>query len=206
MPASSQEHDRPDTPTPHLVAGVLIGGTSARMGTTKATLPWGGLTMLETIVNTVLQVTDDCVLLGQHSATPPSLNRLKTIPDIHPGIGPIGGLHALLTSNRDTWCLLLSCDIPHITSRVITRLVDNIAPNVPIVAYRANHRFETCCALYHASLLPTLEQAIARKSRSLQRLIESLPHRTIAADDQTQRALNNINTPQEYLPPTRHEP
>lgn len=201
MHASLPNDDHPTAPTPPIVAGILIGGKSVRMGTTKAALPWGRLTMLETVVNTARLVTGECVLLGTPADAPPSLNRMRIVPDIHPDIGPIGGLHALLTHNPDTWCLLVSCDVPHITRRVLTRLVDGIAPNVSVVAYHANDRFETCCALYHASLLPALERAIAGGKRSLQRFVESVPHRAIPADNSTQRAVRNINTPQEYHPP-----
>ena len=192
------------TTTP-IVAGVLIGGKSARMGAAKANLPWAGTTILETVVATARRATSDCLLLGTAHELPPSLQDMKRIPDPYPDAGPIAGLHALLSAHPDTWCLLLSCDIPDITPQTITTLADRITHDALIIAYRIGHRLETCCALYHPSTLPHVQRAIGTGQYALRRLIASLPHIALPADGDARRALRNINTPADYHPPQQRK-
>ena len=204
---------------PAISAGVLIGGKSTRMGMDKALLPWKGLTLLESVVRTAHQVTDDCVLLGRAKQLPDSLTDTTLLPDSYPGIGPIAGLHALLTRSPNAWCLLLSCDIPNITIQTISGLVDHITSDTCVVAYATSsistkptdsnpwgtdphHDFlEPCCALYHSKILPDVERAITTRRYALRALIESVPHTRIPVDPATQAALYNINTSRDYTDP-----
>ncbi len=208
------------TEQPVITAGVLIGGKSSRMGTDKAMLPWKGSTLLESVVNTARQVTDDCVLLGSAQRLPEALIDMPRLPDAYPGIGPIAGLHALLSHRPDAWCLLLSCDIPDVTSQTIDVLVEHITPESRVVAYvtpsistrptdshpcdppyRTNahsSRIEPCCALYHSSVLRDVERAMATNRGSLSALIESVPHATLPVNPDSQAALHNINFPRDY--------
>ncbi|MEE9295576.1 MAG: molybdenum cofactor guanylyltransferase [Phycisphaerae bacterium] len=180
--------------------GVLIGGKSARMGTDKATMPWGNATILETIVHTARQVTTDCVLLGAGPELPRFLKDMKQLRDPYSDAGPMAGLAALLAHFPHQWCLLLSCDIPNVSPATITALVEQIAPDTKAIAY-STPMLETCCTLYHASVLPDVERAIAAHRLALHRLIRSIPHVAVPADAPTQRALFNINAPVDYTPP-----
>ena len=189
------------------------------MGTDKAMLPWKGSTLLESVVSTARQVTDDCVLLGGAERLPDSLMDMPQLPDAYPGIGPIAGLHALLTHRRDAWCLLLSCDVPNVTTQTISALVDHITPDTCVIAYATppisakptdsnpwgtdphQNSLEPCCALYHSKLLPDVERAITTERYALRTLIESVPHATLPVDPATQAALHNINFPQDYTDP-----
>ena len=184
--------------SPSIVAGVLVGGKSTRMGANKATLPWGDSTIIETIVETVRRVSPRCVLLGACDELPNSLADLKQLPDAHPGIGPMAGLYSLLAGHPDRWSLLISCDVPNVTCDVINNLVVHITPAARAVVYTTNSRPEPCCALYHAGILPDVERAIADRQYSLTRLIARLSPLEIEADTPIREALGNINTPEDY--------
>lgn len=183
-----------------IVAGILIGGKSTRMGADKATLPWGDSTIVETIVETVHRVTPECVLLGTCDQLPASLADLCQLLDSHPGIGPITGLHSLLVHHPASWCMLLSCDIPNITREAVNQLVARITPGNRVIVYTTDNRPEPCCALYHADILPNVERAIADKEYSLTKLIARLSPIKVPADDATRSALGNINTRDDYNP------
>lgn len=186
---------------PAIIAGILIGGRSERMGTSKANLLWGSATMLEAVHRTARTVSAQCVLLGTADPLPQALKEVKQIPDIYPGIGPIAGLHALLSRFPDHWCLLLGCDIPRINPQTIATLTDRLTTGNPIIACSIDSRLQPCCALYHPSILPRIQQAIAAGEYALHRLIESIPHTTVPTDAAAQASLDNINTPQDYHPP-----
>ncbi len=191
---------------PNIAAGILIGGKSVRMGTDKALLPWVGSTMAETVVATALQVAADSVLLGACDSLPQGLSGLKRLDDAVAGIGPIGGLAALLAHYPDRWCLLLGCDIPNVTTVTLSGLIERIVHGSQVVVYDVCDRLEPCCALYHSSILPQVSSAIARRRYKLHDLIRSLPYSAVAAGPATRRALHNINTPADYTPSESHKP
>lgn len=204
---------------PAITAGILIGGKSSRMGIDKALLPWKGSTLLESVVRTARQVSDDCVLLGDAARLPDSLMDMPRLPDAYAGIGPIAGLHALLTHRPDTWCLLLSCDVPNITVQTISVLVEHITSDTHVMVYATSsvstkptdcnplgtdaHQdfLEPCCALYHSKILPDVERAITTERCALRALIETVPHTTLPVDQHTRMALHNINFPKDYTEP-----
>ncbi len=239
------DDDRSMTRPARIRAGVLIGGSSRRMGQCKALLPWHGQTIVERVVQTAQCVADECVLLGTMKGVPPALGGIRILPDIHPHIGPLAGLHALLSDQSDGWSFLLSCDIPDISTAALIELVFQIndqrpgsppcdtgpkwneprntsssvhvaagnrpsdgghgsdtneidrRPAFQAVAYALGDRVETCCALYHASLLPDVERRITHGRYALQELIQSHPHKLL--NGQPHRwALRNVNTPQDY--------
>ncbi|NOS99541.1 MAG: molybdenum cofactor guanylyltransferase [Phycisphaerales bacterium] len=181
-----------------IVAGVLFGGRSVRMGVDKALLAWGGATMLESVIAAARAVASECVLLGDLHAPPPSLTGCRRLPDAILGIGPIGGLAALLQHFPGRWCLLLSCDIPAVTPDVLRHLADAVEPGASIVAYRSENGIEPCCALYHADLLPAVQRALNRGQHSLHRVIQTSDSVILPAGDETRRALRNVNTPDDY--------
>ncbi len=164
------------------------------MGRDKATLPWGNNTMLETVVRTVSSAAAQYVLVGQCAELPPPLRGVTLIPDDPPGIGPVGGLAALLTHFPNQWCFLLSCDLPLLAPDTLNALLARVTPDVSVVAYRIEGRFDPCCALYHPRVLPEVRWQIKRGIHSLNAIIRSVPHISVDADDATRRALTNVNT------------
>ena len=182
--------------------------------------------MLESVVRTARLLTNDCVLLGRADRLPDSLKEMQWLPDAYPAIGPIAGLHTLLTHRPGRWCVLLSCDLPNLTLRTISNLVDHIAPDTRVVAYETSPHpvkkkptdrnpwdsnaepsdprdvlLEPCCALYHASILRDVQHAITDQRYALHDLIIALPHVAVPIDPETRATLRNINTPGDYNGP-----
>src|SRR5262245_25240944 len=97
----------------NLVAGVLIGGASRRMGRPKALIAIDGTTILERTVRIAGSFADRVVLLGHAPfEIPVPVSNLLCLPDRPGGVGPIGGLCALLENAESSNALLLSCDLP----------------------------------------------------------------------------------------------
>jgi molybdopterin-guanine dinucleotide biosynthesis protein A len=92
---------------------------------------------------------------------------MPSIADDPPGVGPMGGLAALLA--RGT-AVAVACDMPHVTEALLARLIH--APPAPIVAARRGGRWEPFFARYDASLLPRVRASIAAGNRSLQSLFD----------------------------------
>jgi len=158
-------------PTRGVIAGIFVGGAGARMGGRAKGMmhaPSGG-----TIVERWLDVlraagVDRVVLVGRHEAYA-SLG-LETIDDEPAGVGPLGGLSALLRRAGEAHALAFACDMPFVSPALARRLWS--APGAPIVAPRRDGRWEPFCARYDpARVLPIARERIAAGHRSLQGLL-----------------------------------
>lgn len=160
-----------------MLIGIFVGGSSSRMGVPKGLVrDADGTALLARLVH-VASAFGDVVLVGDaspYAALAPSCPRLR---DARSGIGPLGGLVALLRhAHQDGHArvVALSCDLPFVSPDDLHALLDH-ASDAPIVAARADDApFEPFLARYDAArVLPLAELAIESGALSLKRLLES---------------------------------
>jgi molybdopterin-guanine dinucleotide biosynthesis protein A len=114
----------------------------------------------------------EVVLLGQHSAYA-GLD-LPGLPDGPSGIGPIGGLRALLLEGqaRDSDVVVCSCDLPFLDRSLFRRLLVE-QPEAAALAAKQNGYFEPFPSRFDpTAALPQLEIQLANERHSLVALLE----------------------------------
>ncbi len=194
-----------------VVAGILAGGKSTRMGRPKALieLPIGG-TLIEHAVQVARQVTNEVVVLGREIRLPVSLEKLTVLDDEKPDGGPLAGLCSLLKCADHGWGLLLACDMPHIESAVIRRLLAQADPDTDAVVFERSERrgsYHACCGLYHSRIArapagaddqkaPALE-VLFDGDASLNSLLKRIRVKVLRPTPEESRQLCNINTPED---------
>ena len=174
---------------------VLAGGQSSRMGQDKALLPWKGATLIESVAREVLDATGNVALIGS-SERYGNLG-FTVISDKVEGCGPLGGLHTALSVTTAEWNVLVACDMPGVTHRLLEELLiaaeassaDALVPQTP-------GGLEPLCAVYHVRLLPAVESAIHSKLLKMHDFVSTIPVRLWPAPDAT--VFRNINTPKEF--------
>jgi molybdopterin-guanine dinucleotide biosynthesis protein A len=189
----------------NITVGILVGGQSRRMGRPKGLIRVGGVTLLERTLGVARAVSESVVLLGQPPFDlPPGAAGLPVLPDARPGLGPIGGLAALLSAYPRDPAILLACDLPRLSPALLERLVDALDCEVDAVAYaRAEEtvgvahptRWEPCCAAYMPSVRTVVERQIEAGDFSLQSLLERVRTRTLTLDAAEAALLTNVNEP-----------
>jgi molybdopterin-guanine dinucleotide biosynthesis protein A len=163
-----------------ILAGIFIGGRSTRMGgVPKGTLrePHGTRNLVERLLH-VVQAADGAstsVLVGEcagYESLP-----IERLADEPAGIGPLGGLVALLNAaeNRGfSRVLALACDLPFVNEALVARLIAH-APEAAAVAPHLDGRWQPLCARYAtAPGLHAASAALAAGEHSLQRVLERL--------------------------------
>jgi molybdopterin-guanine dinucleotide biosynthesis protein A len=154
-----------------VIAGIFVGGAGSRMGGRAKGMmeaPSGG-----TIVDRWLAVLrsvgiDRVVLVGQNEAY--ASQGLEALDDEPAGIGPLGGLCALLRRAGDASALALACDMPFVSSALTRRLL--AGPNGPVVAPRRGGVWEPLFARYEPTIvLPIARGRVAAGRHSLQGLL-----------------------------------
>src|ERR1044072_7322561 len=101
-------------------AFILTGGRSSRMGTDKSQLLIAGQTFTARIAETLSQLTDSVMVAGRE-ADP----GLRSFADVYPEWGALGGLHAALTACKREWAIVVACDLPFVTTELLSFLAQN---------------------------------------------------------------------------------
>ena len=110
------------------------------------------------------------VLVGQHEAYR-ALEAPK-IADDPAGIGPLGGLVALLTTAGEGRAFAVACDMPFVSIELLRKLAAHPSP-APIVAARRGDWWEPLFARYDAPrVLSTARARVRRGEHSLQGLLD----------------------------------
>ena len=180
-----------------VVAGLFVGGRGVRLGgVAKGNLdaPDGG-TLVDRSLRLLEGLGIPVVLVGRHEEY---ADQGRTIlEDEPPGIGPLGGLIALLRHAGDTRVLALACDMPFVSTRLLQELVA-FDPGAPIVAPRRDGKWEPLCAVYSAPAV--LLVAVARAAlgaRSLQGLLDELGATELPLDASRYGELADWDTPED---------
>ncbi|MBA4388716.1 MAG: molybdopterin-guanine dinucleotide biosynthesis protein B [Verrucomicrobia bacterium] len=108
-------------------AGVMVGGSSSRMGRKKHLLRYAGMTWIEHIAETVRPFVERTVLVG-HASVPAPLRGLDVVCDV-PGLaGPIAGMIAAMRWQPDASWLFMACDMPLISDAAVKWLLAQRRP------------------------------------------------------------------------------
>ena len=182
-------------------AAILAGGKSTRMGSNKALLEVGGQGMLRRTAELLRPLVDDLFLVADDPRPYADLG-LPAVPDIHPGRGAIGGIHAALARATRPLVLCVACDMPHLCRGVLELLLGADGGGADALVPRIGGRPEPLLAVYGTTALGGFERAIAagrlRVIDALEGLrVRFIDERELAAVDPGLRSFINVNTPGE---------
>lgn len=187
------------TATPSIYALVLAGGRSTRMQRDKATLTYHGRTQVEWAVS-LLQPCAQRVFVSVRpdQTMDPVRARFEQIVDTRDNLGPIAGIIAAQAKHPDVAWLVVACDLPFLDKSTLEHLIAARQPHRFATACKSSHNGlpEPLCAIYEpASREPILAYVATGKDCPRKFLINSDVH---LIDGPNPRALDNVNTPDEY--------
>jgi molybdopterin-guanine dinucleotide biosynthesis protein A len=184
------------------VLGIFVGGKGTRMGgRDKAALPAPdtGEASAVRLARLGRELGLPCVVVGAwaaHETLLPELPRLRDEPE---GIGPLGGLGALLSHCGARDAIAVACDMPRVEAAVLQRLVE--APrDAAVLAPREAQRgkWQPLFARYDAKrVLPALQRALAAGERSFQALFARVPVKQLLLSEDEQRTLVDWDRPED---------
>jgi molybdopterin-guanine dinucleotide biosynthesis protein A len=137
---------------------VLAGGKSTRMGQDKASLTLNGRTLLEHALAALRGVCRDVAVLGRferYGAMAPAYE------DIYPGCGPLGGIHAALSTSQTQFNLIIAVDTPFLVPEFLTYLAERaVASGMVVTTPEIDDYTQPLCTVYSLDFLPIAERAI----------------------------------------------
>lgn len=148
---------------------ILAGGLSTRMGRDKAVVEYKGSSLLVRALAAMAKVVSAPKIVGTR---PDLATYAPVVPDLHPVIGPLGGLHSALHDTKAEINLFLPVDLPLLPHFFLSYLLERAhltgaVATVPLL----NGMPQPLVAVYCRALLPLLEEAILRKEYKVMRPI-----------------------------------
>jgi molybdopterin-guanine dinucleotide biosynthesis protein A len=184
---------------PTLFGLVLSGGRSRRMQRDKASLEYAGKPQLVRAMQLLQPLVGRAfVSVRAEQRDEPVRASYDSIADVHADLGPIGGIHAALTTYPDHAWLVLACDLPFLDGATLQHLIARRAPERLATAYRSSSdgKPEPMCAIFEPAARAQIELWIQDNDHCPRKFLSQsdvelldLPHA---------HALDNINTVEEY--------
>ena len=180
-------------------AAILAGGLATRLGgRDKSALLVDGRAILDRQIDALTPLVDDLMIVGHRVNVPGA----RVIADIVPGCGPLGGLHAALTSARSDVLFLVACDMPYVSPALVEHLL-SLAGEADAVVPQTERGYHPLCAVYTRACLEPAAARLADRRLKLRELLDGVRARIVPAEDirrfgDPDRLLANVNTPADY--------
>ena len=179
-------------------AAVLIGGQGSRMGGPKAMLKVGGEFLLEKIVSTATEFSENVVLVGE-GPVPASLENTRRLSDVPHAPGPLGGILSALRWRPEARWVILACDLPFATPDAFRWLLEQAKPGIWAVLPHLDEPElrEPLFAVYEPPAATLLERGAAEGVFCTQRILAGNKVASPRVPPHLRQAWINVNTPEE---------
>lgn len=178
--------------TNRLVAAVLSGGQSRRMGEDKALLQHHGVTLMQNSLDLLEGLSERIIISGreEHGG---EIGRegIQLVTDLVPDIGPLGGIYSVIKRVDAARYLFIAVDMPFLTRDLLTKMI--ATEGNAVVEYQGE--MQPVCCLLQKDTLPVIEKMVNDKRYSIKGLFSELTFRTVAAQDAI--SVQDIDTPAE---------
>jgi molybdopterin-guanine dinucleotide biosynthesis protein A len=178
---------------------ILAGGSSSRMHRDKAALPYGGKSQLDRAFELAgRHLTKVFVSVRASQTTDPTRAQRPLIVDCIAGEGPIVGIRSALAAYPDVAWLVLACDLPFLSDAALSQLLRERDADGLATAYRSAHDGlpEPLCAIWEPAAGPALASYQIDGGHCPRKFL--IRHAVRLLEPLDRRALDNVNTPEEY--------
>jgi molybdenum cofactor guanylyltransferase len=180
-----------------ITAFILAGGKSQRMGADKGFLDWNGQSFVANIVAALTPIVGKNIVVVSSDERYDDLG-LNRISDIVANKGPLGGIYSALKHTSTKRNLIVSVDVPRISTELIDWLVKKHTDAYQLTQLEVGEKPSPLVAIYDRSVRILLPEYIAGNQLKLRDFVKDLTHQTIKVPDVWGKQLENINTPEDY--------
>jgi molybdopterin-guanine dinucleotide biosynthesis protein A len=171
---------------------ILCGGKSSRMQSEKGLVLYQNKTFIEYIIEAVLPISNSIQLITNTNDY--DYLAYKKIKDIVVDKGPLGGIYTALVYSEAEMNLILSCDIPLISTEILLELTEKHNPNFDVSVFEDTDRIHPLIGIYSTKILPVLKKSIDENDLKMMRFISNVKHQLIPITDDKKQLFKNINS------------
>jgi len=172
------------------------------MGSEKGLYPFKGKPFIKHILETMQPLVSEIIIVSNNSDY--DSFGFQRVEDYIINAGPLAGLYSGLMASETDHNLVLSCDVPLITSEVLERLIDLRDSSFEVIQIESQGETMPLVALYKKQCATTLGSMLKSGERRLRSALKQLSVINIELEPELEPFVMNINTP-EQLKEIRHE-
>jgi molybdopterin-guanine dinucleotide biosynthesis protein A len=186
---------------------ILAGGRARRLGGLNKAgliLQPGGASVLDRQLARLRRVVDRTIIIA-NDAERFGGSGVPVIPDIVPDGGALGGLYTAVHAAGTERTLVVACDMPFVSERLLAHLV-SVGGSVDIAVPRTARGYEPLCATYSRRSASELRRLIDERRFRLSdvALIPGLNVHEVGRDEleafgPEEVLFFNLNTPDDYV-------
>ncbi|MBS7254770.1 molybdenum cofactor guanylyltransferase [Flavobacterium branchiicola] len=174
---------------------ILCGGKSTRMQSEKGLVLFQEKPFIEHIIQAILPITDNIKLITASKEY--DYLAYEKIPDLIVDKGPLGGIYTALSNSETEFNLILSCDIPLISTELLQELISKHNTEAQITVFASESRLHPLIGIYSKKVLPVIKSAIDNDDLKMMNLLANIPHQIIHIEESENFHLTNINSADE---------
>jgi molybdopterin-guanine dinucleotide biosynthesis protein A len=162
---------------------ILAGGKSSRLGRNKALQVIEGKSLIQWVVDHLAILTTEIIIATAHGEAIPcsSAVRIKTVGDIYPGKGPLGGIHSGLIASSSSWAIVVGCDTPFLSIGLLEYMTQVLADS-DVALPRIGEFVEPLCAVYSKNCVAPIQELLEQDERQIRKLFTMVKVRYIEED------------------------
>jgi molybdopterin-guanine dinucleotide biosynthesis protein A len=171
---------------------ILCGGKSSRMQSEKGLVLYKKKAFIEHIIEAVLPISNNIQLITNGN----NYDYLKynTVKDRIINKGPIGGIYTALANSEMELNLILSCDIPLISTEILLELIANHKSNFDATVFEDSNRIHPLIGIYSKNCLTILKEAIDENDLKMMHLLSKISLQKIYVEENKNNLFKNINS------------
>jgi molybdopterin-guanine dinucleotide biosynthesis protein A len=155
------------------VTGIILsGGKSSRMGAEKGLVKYKGKALIEYSVNALRSVCDELVISSGNDCY--AYLEIPIVSDEIENCGPIGGIYSCMKAIPSDIYLVISCDVPHITSHLFVELLDVLDENEAVIPLDDRGNNQPLAACYTSNCLPVFQKELMEGRLKMMKLLSKL--------------------------------
>ena len=156
---------------------ILAGGKSSRMKTDKGFLLLNNKPFVQYSIDALKPFVSEIIIVSDDSKY--DTLGLKRVNDITKNAGPVAGIYSGLKASTTEYNVILSCDIPLITSNIVKKLIDGLDETSDIVQIESNGKTMPLIALYKRKIKDKFNTLLQEDERRLRIAIKACESKNI---------------------------
>ena len=165
----------------NLKACIIAGGKSGRFGGDKSIYVHEGRPLISHVLDVIKPVFNDIKIIASDSEKFSFLG-LEIIPDIIPGLGPLGGIYTALEKIDCTRVFIFPCDMPFLNTEFV-EYMSRIPDLYDVIVPKAGDFFQPLHAIYSRKSLSKIKKQIDEKNFKMSSIFEDLNIRIVGEDE-----------------------
>lgn len=170
---------------------ILAGGKSSRMGEDKGLMLIDGKSMIEYILKTVSQFTNQIIIIANDEAY--EKFGYPIYKDLVYDKGPIAGIVTGLKNSKTDKNWILSCDSPFIEVKLLQKLMIESKGFDAVVSVH-NNKIHPLIAVYSQSALIRFQENLALNRLKILDTLDALKVNYLELDNFNQSNFKNLNS------------